>query len=209
MKIDTLINRPVSVHPLTAEVEAKEFSGQILTPISRQNIAAFNGTQYIDKESYRLTIDGMVEHPLSLSYFDLQSFTQISQLAELNCVEGWNFTAKWTGPLLGEILDKAKVKSNARIAIFYTTDAPEGYSSMNISYIFKNRALLALKDNDITLAAERGFPFRVVAGNKHKWAKWVTRIELSSDTSFRGVSENSPYNALFCKCHFWFPWWPW
>jgi DMSO/TMAO reductase YedYZ molybdopterin-dependent catalytic subunit len=53
-----------------------------------------------------------------------------------------------------------------------------------------------LKLNDITLPAERGFPFQVVAESKYgyKWAKWITGIELSSNADFRGYWESYGYN---------------
>jgi DMSO/TMAO reductase YedYZ molybdopterin-dependent catalytic subunit len=178
------------------EVEATEFMDHALTPISQQNNNALAGTQYIDKATYTLTVDGLVDHPLSLSYADLEAYPQISQLMDLNCVEGWNFTAKWTGPALSAIFADASVKPEAKIVIFYTADVPEGYSSLDLSYIYDNNIIIALKDNDITLSPERGFPFQVVAMSKfgYKWAKWVTRIELSDNTSFRGFWESYGYN---------------
>ena len=192
-----------TAYPITGEVEATEFMGHKLTPISQQNNAALKGTQHIDRATYRLTVDGQVNHPLSLSYADLQAYPQISQLVDLDCVEGWNFTAKWTGPTLSAIFRDAKVKAEAKIVIFHTTDVPEGFSSLDLNYIFNNNIILALKDNDVTLPAENGFPFQVVAMGKFKWAKWVTRIELSSDTRFRGYSESNVYNAVFCSCVPW------
>jgi len=160
------------------------------------NNNALAGTQQIDKDTYTLTIDGLVDHPLTLSYSDLQAYPQISQLMDLNCVEGWDFTAKWTGPYLSAIFADAVVQSGAKIAIFYTTDDPNGYTSLDLSYINDNNIIIALKDNDITLPADRGFPFQVVAQSKfgYKWAKWVTRIELSSNTNFRGYWESNGYN---------------
>ena len=178
------------------EVEATEFDGQKLTPIFQQRNNALAGTQYIDAATYQLTIDGLVDHPLTLTYSDLQAYPQISQLMDLNCVEGWSFTAKWTGPLLSAIFADAGVKPEAKIAIFYTADVPQGYTSLDLSYITDNNIIIALKDNDITLPPDRGFPFQVVAMNKfgYKWAKWVTRIELSDNTSFRGFWESNGYN---------------
>jgi DMSO/TMAO reductase YedYZ molybdopterin-dependent catalytic subunit len=185
--------------PTTApnsEIEATEYMGHQLTPISQQNNNALKGTQHIDKSTYTLTVDGLVEHPLSLSYADLQAYPQIAQLMDLDCVEGWRFTAKWTGPALSAIFADAGVKPEAKIVIFYTADVPEGYSSLDLDYILKNNIIIALKDNDITLPPERGFPFQVVAMSKfgYKWAKWVTRIELSANTSFQGFWEGYGYN---------------
>jgi DMSO/TMAO reductase YedYZ molybdopterin-dependent catalytic subunit len=165
--------------------------------MSKQLNNALSGTQTIDMATYKLTIDGLVDHPLTLTYADLQQkYPQISQLMDLDCVEGWNFTAKWTGPMLSAIFADAGVKPEAKIVIFHTTDVPEGYSSLDLSYVNDNKIIIALKDNDLTLPPERGFPFQVVAMSKfgYKWAKWVTRIELSSDTNFRGYWETYGYN---------------
>ena len=178
------------------EVEATEFMGTKLTPISQQNNNALAGTQHIDKNTYVLTVDGLVDSPLRLTYADLSALPQISKLMPLNCVEGWNFNAKWTGPSLVDIFTQAKVQTTAKIAIFHTTDVPEGYSSLDLSYIDQRNIIIALKDNDITLPDDRGFPFQVVAESKYgyKWAKWITRIELSDNTNFRGYWESNGYN---------------
>jgi DMSO/TMAO reductase YedYZ molybdopterin-dependent catalytic subunit len=178
------------------ETEAVQFQGQNLTPIKNQRNNALKGTQNIDRATYTLTVDGLVDHPLSLSYADLQAYPQISQVTDLNCVEGWAFAAKWTGPELNAIFADAMVRPEAKIAIFYTADDQNGYTSLDLNYLTTNNIIIALKNNDITLPANRGFPFQVVAKNKlgYKWAKWVTRIELSSDTNFRGYWEKAGYN---------------
>lgn len=199
LMLPVILSACASTEPTTGpngEVEATEFMGVQLTRINQQNNNALKGTQYIDKGTYVLTVDGLVDHPLSLTYADLEAYPQISQLMDLNCVEGWKFTAKWTGPALNAIFTDAGVKPEAKIVIFYTTDDPEGYSSLDLDYIISNNIIIALKDNDITLTPERGFPFQVVAMSKfgYKWAKWVTRIELSDNTSFRGFWESYGYN---------------
>jgi DMSO/TMAO reductase YedYZ molybdopterin-dependent catalytic subunit len=175
--------------------EATEFMGVPLTPIGQQRNNALAGTQIIDKDTYQLTVDGLVSNPLSLNYTDLPAYPQVSVLADLVCVEGWRFTAKWTGPTLNSIFADAGVQPEAKIAIFYSTDSPVGYTSLDLTYIRDNNITIALKDNDITLPPSRGFPFQVVAEGKwgYKWAKWITRIELSSDTSFRGYWESRGY----------------
>jgi DMSO/TMAO reductase YedYZ molybdopterin-dependent catalytic subunit len=192
----TINNIPTLPPSPTGEVEATVFLGTKLTPINQQNNNALAGTQHIDKATYKLTVNGLVDNPLDLSYADLLAYPQISKLMPLNCVEGWNFTAKWTGPALDTIFATAKVQPSAKIAIFYTTDVTSGYTSLDLSYIQDRNIIIALKDNDITLPDYRGFPFQVVSESKfgYKWAKWVTRIELSDNTSFQGYWESRGYN---------------
>ena len=185
-----------SYTPPAGEVEATEFMGVQLTPISQQRNNALAGTQVINNETYQLVVDGLVDSPLSLSYTDLLSYPQVSKLADLVCVEGWRFTAKWTGPTLDSIFADAGAKPEAKIAIFYSTDSPVGYTSLELSYIQEGNIIIAVRDNDITLPPDMGFPFQVVADGKwgYKWAKWVTRIELSADTGFRGYWESRGYS---------------
>jgi DMSO/TMAO reductase YedYZ molybdopterin-dependent catalytic subunit len=180
----------------SGEIEATEFQGQRLTPIDRQRNNALAGTQIIDKDNYKLTVDGLVNKPLTLTYADLLAYPQEDRLMNLNCVEDWNFIAKWTGPSLSAIFADAGIKPEAKIAIFFTADDSNGYSSLDVSYILENDIIIALKNNDITLPPERGFPFQVVAMSKfgYKWAKWVTRIELSDNTNFKGFWESHGYN---------------
>ena len=80
---------------------------------------------------------------------------------DLNCVEGWDFTAKWTGPLLEAIFADAKVKPEAKIVIFHTTEfeAAGGYSSLELSYIQERDIIIALKLNDINITCRPGFSF--------------------------------------------------
>ncbi len=190
-------NTPPQTPPAAnGEIEATEFQGKTLTPIKDQGNNALAETQRIDRETYRLTVDGLVNKPLSLTYADLVAYPQESYLMEMDCVEGWGFVAKWTGPQINALLNDAGVKPEAKIVIFHTMDVPAGYSSLDLSYIRDNNIILALRLNDITLPAYKGFPFQVVAKSKYgyKWAKWVTRIELSADTSFRGYWEKAGYS---------------
>jgi len=183
--------------PPPGETEATEYLGVKLTPISAQRNNALAGTQVINKDTYTLTVDGLVDKSLTLTYADLQVYPQVYRLATLPCVEGWSFIAKWTGPELTSILDDAGAKPEAKILIFYTADDPSaGYTSLDLSYIRDKDIIIALRLNDITLPTDRGFPFQVVAEGKYgyKWAKWVTRIEVSDNENFRGYWESRGYS---------------
>ena len=46
---------------------------------------------------WRLTVDGMVTRPLTLSLADLKSFPSRSQITHQACEEGWSFIAESTG----------------------------------------------------------------------------------------------------------------
>jgi len=62
----------------------------------------------------------------------------------------------------------------------------------------QNNIILAYKLNDVTLPPDRGFPFQLVAESKYgyKWAKWITRIEVSNNSSYRRYWEKNGSNNM-------------
>jgi DMSO/TMAO reductase YedYZ molybdopterin-dependent catalytic subunit len=175
------------------EVEATEFQGVQLTPISAQANNAINGTQYIDRSTYRLQVTGLVENNLSMSYDQLLQLPAYSEVAYLPCVEGWGFNAKWTGFRVMDLLNEAKLEPNASYVVFYGAD---GYSTGEpITYLEQNNILMAYGLNDVTLPPDRGFPFQLVAESKYgyKWGKWITKIEVVN-TEVEGYWESRGYS---------------
>lgn len=174
-------------------VEVRNYQGKDLSAISGLPENSIKGPQYIDRASYRLQVSGLVEKPLNLTYEEVLAHRKYSKVVTLNCVEGWRVDILWEGVLLSDIFKEAGVKQGANTVIFRAYD---GYStSLPLDYIQGRGILLAYKMNNVTLAPERGFPFQVVAEDKYgyKWAKWITGIELSSNSSFRGYWESAGY----------------
>jgi DMSO/TMAO reductase YedYZ molybdopterin-dependent catalytic subunit len=176
-----------------AAVVIKSYQGKDLTAASSLPDNSIAGPQQVDLKTYTLGITGLVDQPQSLSYDQVLARTQYSKVVILHCVEGWDATILWEGVRISDLLAPAGVQSNAVTVIFHAAD---GYtSSLPLRFILDNNVLLAYKMNGITLPAERGFPFQVVAEDKfgYKWVKWVTQIELSSDPNYRGYWEQRGY----------------
>ena len=175
------------------QTENLSYQGKSLTPISEQRSRDIKGAQYIDRESYRLQVDGLVETPRNFTYEEILKLPETSKVVDLNCVEDWSFTAKWTGVKIADLFNKTGTLENSTTVIFYSAD---GYStSLDLDYLLKNNIILAYRLNDVTLPLDRGFPLQLVAESKYgyKWAKWIVRIELS-DSPYRGHWEQRGYN---------------
>ncbi|MFA4836941.1 MAG: molybdopterin-dependent oxidoreductase [Dehalococcoidia bacterium] len=176
-------------------VEIREYKGEKLSPASSLRENSIKGPQQVDVTGYSLKISGLAENPQEYTYAQaIDGYAHYQKMVTLDCVEGWSVKILWEGVLVRELVAKAKPTENARVIIFHAYD---GYTtSFPIEYIMSNDILMAYKMNDVALPPERGFPFQLVAESKwgYKWIKWITEIELSSDTNYKGYWEDRGYS---------------
>jgi DMSO/TMAO reductase YedYZ molybdopterin-dependent catalytic subunit len=176
-------------------VEIKEYQGEKLSSINDFRENSISGSQHVDIQRYTLKISGLVDNPQEYTYDEvIGNHQSYEKVVSLDCVEGWSVVILWQGLLIKDLLAEAKVKPEAKVAIFYAYD---GYTtSLPLDYIINNNILMAYKMNGVTLPPERGFPFELVAESKwgYKWEKWVTQIELSDDVNYLGYWERLGYS---------------
>ena len=176
-------------------VEIREYEGEKLSSVNDFRENSIQGPQYIDIETYKLEISGLVQNPLSYKYDEvINNHDHYKKVVTLDCVEGWSVTILWEGLLIRDLLEEVKPLPAARVIIFHAYD---GYtSSLPLDYIMNRDILMAYKMNEITIPPERGFPFHLVAESKwgYKWVKWITQIELSDDVNYRGFWESYGYS---------------
>ena len=176
-------------------VEIREYEGEKLSSIDDFRENSIIGPQVIDRTTYRLTVDGLVESPAEYSYDQVIDGNQsYEKVVTLDCVEGWSVNILWEGVLVRDLLEQSGVLPEAKVIIFHARD---GYTtSLPVEYVLDNDILMAYKINGVTLPTERGFPFQLVAESKwgYKWIKWIERIELSDDENYRGYWEQRGYS---------------
>ena len=175
--------------------EIREYEGKDLSSIGQFRENSIKGPQYIDNQTYRLEITGLIQNNKSYAYTEIISdYTLYKKVVTLSCVEGWRVTILWEGILLKDLLADILVDPSATTVILYAYD---GYStSLPLDYIINNNIMLAYKMNNVTLPPERGFPFQLVAESKwgYKWIKWITTIELLDNEDYRGTWESAGYD---------------
>jgi len=178
-------------------VEIREYQGEKLSSINDFRENSIKGPQYINRTTYQLKITGLVETPKNYTYDEvLNNFQQYKKVVTLDCVEGWSVSILWEGVLVSDLIEESNADPFARILIFKAYD---GYTtSLPVVYIKQNNILLAYKMNNVTIPPERGFPFQLVAESKwgYKWIKWVTEIEVSNNTQYKGYWESRGYSNI-------------
>ncbi len=139
--------------------------------------------------NWRLTVDGLVGRPLSLSLAQLQGMPNRVQTTRHDCVEGWSAIGTWRGVPLAGILDAAQLSTRAKYLVFHCLDGMGGgatyYESIDMVDAFHPQTILAFALNDAPLPVTNGAPLRLRVerhlGYKH--AKYLSRIEAVSDLS--------------------------
>ena len=137
----------------------------------------------VNGNSWRLTVDGQVDNPFTLTYQELLAQPMKQQYESLMCVSNevggqYMSNALWEGtPLMG-LLQQAGVKVGATKIAFHAYD--DYTDSIHLTKALEPTTLLAVRMNGATLPQEHGFPARMLVpgiyGMKH--CKWVTRIEV-------------------------------
>ena len=174
--------------------EIKDYQGKTLSPAVGPRDNSILGVQHIDIQTYRLKFTGLVFNKVSLTYDEVLAKDKYQRLITLYCVEGWNARILWEGVLLEDLIRLAGPKPEATTVIFHSSD---GYTtSLPYSTIKDKQIILAYSANGIALPPEMGYPFIVVAESKYgyKWARWVTEIEFSSDSGYKGYWESRGYS---------------
>jgi len=177
---------------------AKEYTKADIAPVFRPNGTINPPTddyQQHVKEAFanwEVTVDGLVEHPLTLTLADLRKLPSRTQITRHDCVEGWSCIGEWTGAPLRIVLAMAKPKPNARYCVFYCADpmtdtdsdgmadADFYHESHDLLECLHPQTLLAYDLNGKPLPIANGAPVRLRAERQlgYKQAKYIERIEL-------------------------------
>ncbi len=138
----------------------------------------------VDGETWRLTINGLVENPLELTMEQIQAYEPIDRFVTLSCISNpiagdLIGTQLWTGASLKRILEDARPNSTA--SYIKMTAADGFYEYVSIEKVMEDeRVMLAYYWDGVPLEIEHGFPLRIYIPDRYgmKQPKWLTGLEL-------------------------------
>ncbi len=148
----------------------------------------------LDAATWSVTIDGMVDRPITLTYADLLARPQVERYVTIACVSnevGGKLVgnAKWSGVPLRDLLDEAGVSPRATQVVGKAFDGwTAGFPTRWLDGPGAG-ALLAVGMNDQPLTAAHGFPARLIVPGLYGYVsatKWLTNINLTTLEAFDG-----------------------
>jgi len=165
----------------------------------------------LDAESWRLTIGGEVDKALTLSLADLAKLEKRTVTNTLECAgngrafqqphvpgiqwqKGAVGTARFSGPRLRDLLQRAGVKPTGKHVMFHGLDevpgkVPPFIRSIPIEKATDGDTLIATRMNDAPLTKHHGFPARAlvpgwIGAASCKWLSEIKVLEKEFDGNF-------------------------
>jgi len=178
---------------LSGQPLAREFAVADISPEFPLNGTSMpNGFPYFQMmvsqfASWRLTVDGLVRRPLSLSLAEIKALPARTQITLHSCDEGWSAIGQWIGVQLSHLLQTAELMPDVRYIVFHCLDELERtpdrsglyYESLDLFDALHPQTILAYGMNGQSLPVAHGAPLRLRVERQigYKNAKYVTRIE--------------------------------
>jgi DMSO/TMAO reductase YedYZ molybdopterin-dependent catalytic subunit len=170
---------------LTTHSLAREFPRSMISKLPFANETAppndlFKRHQASGFSDWRLSVDGLVARPASLSLPDLKSLPFRSQITEVVCEEGWSYIAEWIGTPLHEVLNAVGALPQARYVVYFSTDS-NWWESVDMADALHPQTLLTWGMNDGDLPVSFGGPLRMRVPRQlgYKSVKYVTRLTVT------------------------------
>jgi len=137
------------------------------------------GVPRIKLETWRLSVSGLVENELSLSFEELQHLPQVKLTRDFHCVTQWSIKdVAWEGVRFRELAGLARVRPEAEWVMFHCAD---GYTTpVPLVDAMAEDSMIAFKMNGEAIPVEQGFPARPFIPHLYVWksAKWLTKVEF-------------------------------
>lgn len=130
-------------------------------------------------EDWKLTIDGAVDHPVSLTWLDFMAQPQTEDTSDFHCVTTWSkLNMKWKGVRLMDLAALVSPKETATHVLCYGYD--DYTTNIALEEALKPDVLLVHTIEGQPLPREHGGPVRMITPQLYAWkgSKWINRIEF-------------------------------
>jgi DMSO/TMAO reductase YedYZ molybdopterin-dependent catalytic subunit len=167
------------------------------------------GDPVVDVESWRLVIDGEVNHPVQLDYRTLLALPAVDITKTLECISNFTAacnltsfgcdllsTARFRGARLSDVLELAGgLKPTAVGLAVVSTD--EFSAGLTVDVVDDPETLVVYQMNDQPLPREHGFPARLLVPGRYgmKNPKWLAGIRAMTQ-QYAGWYEQRNWNPI-------------
>jgi len=136
----------------------------------------------IPLSEWKLTLNGLVEKPVTLSWDDFNALPQVEDTSDFHCVTTWSkYNCRWSGVAFTTLYELAQPKPEAQFVYFTSYD---GYTTnTSLAACLDDDVLVATQFDGAPLPREHGGPARVIIPKLYAWkgAKFVNTITFLAE----------------------------
>ncbi|QDZ16262.1 molybdopterin-dependent oxidoreductase [Humibacter ginsenosidimutans] len=187
-----MVRLPAPVKPAPAIPEGADLRLSGLTPYVTPNgdfyrIDTALQIPSIDPDTWKLTIGGMVDTPVTVTWAQLLSLPLEEHTITLACVSndvGGDLVgnATWLGYPVRKLLARAKPHATADMVLSRSVDGFTAGTPLGVLTDLNTDALIAVGMNGSPLPLEHGFPVRMVVPGLYGYVsatKWLTELTVT------------------------------
>lgn len=145
---------------------------------------------------WTLTLDGLVEKPVTLDWTAFNALPQVTDVSDFHCVTTWSkYDCRWDGVAFITLFDLVHPKPEAKFVYFTSYD---GYSTnVPLEHCLDDDVLVATQFDGAPVSREHGGPARVIIPKLYAWkgAKFVKTITFLAEDRL-GFWEVRGYHAV-------------
>jgi len=153
----------------------------------------YNPVSPIDRATYKLTVNGLVDKPGTFSIEDLRKLPQEKQSSRLKCVQCWSSRVEWGGFRFGHLAEYVKPAKTARAVRLDCAD--KWYEYFDLDDMLSARVMMVLDLGGKALTDDHGGPLRLIDPSRYgyKSAKLVTSITFVTESKGSMACDLGPY----------------
>ncbi len=139
----------------------------------------------VDINIWHLSLTGLVQNELTLSYSDILALPQVEENRRMVCVCNWSIRRTWAGVLLSTVIEMAGVRNPENLYLKQTSiGTPEKgvyQSTIALGDALSRRALLVYSVDGETLPIVQGYPLRLIDFGLYgyKNVKGLSKLEVT------------------------------
>lgn len=154
--------------------------GQYLT--TKFPVLTYGETPRLDLKQWRLSVAGLVENPIELTWEQFRALPTKEIICDLHCVTRWSqLNMRWEGVPFSEIVKLVQPKPEAKFVMGYSYG---GYTTnMPLEELYGDEVMLAFNYGGQPLPVEHGGPMRMLIPKLYLWksAKWLRGLEFMAN----------------------------
>ena len=151
--------------------------GQYLT--EKWPVLHYGGVPRVDLTTWNFVIDGLVEHPVRLTYEQFKALPRRTEKVDVHCVTRWSLLdSTWEGVPISELMKLVELK---REATHVMVKAEHGFTAnLSLDDFLREQNMLVDTRNGEPIPPEHGWPVRLFVPHLYFWksAKWVRGLEF-------------------------------